>query len=105
MTATISRPTGAAPVRPIPGTRPALPSYRYSQRHQAPRSCGECGGALIGDVPTATYPRVDACCLLCSRPAYELVADGLRAPMTAAEFRALPTSQGQRGRPRKEAAL
>lgn len=85
-----SRPTGAAPVRPIPGNRPELPSYRYSQRQQAPRSCGECGGVLIGDVPTATYPRVDVSCLLCGRPAYELVSDGLRAPMTPEQFAALP---------------
>lgn len=76
-----------------------LLSFRYSERHRAPRVCGHCGALLlIGDVPTASYPRVDVVCLLCSQESHELTYDGLRAPMTPEQFRALPT-QRPRGAP------
>lgn len=82
-----------------------LPSFRYSERGQAPSRCGHCGARLlIGDVPTATCPRTDVCCLMCSRTSHELTYDELRAPVTGEQFRAMtPSHQAKRGpKPRPE---
>jgi hypothetical protein len=83
-------------------TRPdGVPSIRWpSQRHLAPRRCGNCNAALLRTVvPTAEEPMVDVECLYCSRVVVELRHDAAPAPMTPARFAALPTQQGKRGKP------
>lgn len=81
-------------------TNVQLPSFRYSERHGGPSRCAHCGARLlIGDVPTADSPRVDVGCLMCSRPSHELTYDGLRAPMTPEQFRALGDQARKPGRP------
>jgi len=59
---------------------PTLARYRYpSEIRLMPKRCTHCGAALIrSDVPTPEHPVADQSCLLCSRTAFELIADGWR---------------------------
>lgn len=92
-----SRPTGREPVRPAPADHVPLARFRWSDRHLAPSVCAHCGARLIAaDIPTASFPVSDLSCLMCGRVACELVADGWRRSITAAEFRALPHQQSRR---------
>lgn len=70
--------------------------FRWSDRHKAATHCNYCRARLWLEIPTADQKVTDATCSLCSRIAYELVYDGLPAPMTAEQFAALPTKQGTR---------
>lgn len=94
------------PSLPLPRFTTVGGVQRYSwpsQRHLTPTHCDHCGARLLlSDIPTADAPLVDVSCLYCSRVACELAHDGLRRPMTPEEFRAQPTSQGRRGRLRRE---
>jgi hypothetical protein len=85
----------------FPLAEKTVPRYRWSERHKASTHCAveNCGARLWREIPTADHAITDATCSLCSRVAYELAYDGLRAPMTPEQFRALSTNQGHRGRP------
>lgn len=69
--------------KPMPA--PAVPRYRYpSERHLLPTRCAHCGARLVvSDRPTTDHPAADLDCLLCSRTACELIADGARGVLTA----------------------
>lgn len=93
-----SRPTGQTIVRPTTAVADRLLRFRWpSERHLTPKNCSQCGARLIAnDPPTASFPVTDVTCLLCGEAVCELVADGWRRPITAAEFKALPAQQGRR---------
>ena len=81
-TARLLSPRSASLALPERTTVNGAPSLRWpSERHLTPSHCGHCGTRLLvstSDIPTATDPRHDVSCLLCTRVAVKLTSDSLR---------------------------
>jgi hypothetical protein len=92
-------PASGAP--PIPER--TVPEYRWpSEAHLCPKNCWNCAANLLyGDVPRARYDTTEVVCWCCSRLQCELTSDLTPRRLTADEWRALPSNQPKRGRPRK----
>lgn len=68
--------------RPLPDR--ALARYRWpSEARHVPTRCRRehCGGTILGDAPSASYPLTEQVCSLCGHASHELVTDGLRRPI------------------------
>lgn len=96
-------------VRPISTqtTADAAPRLRWpSERALTPTHCAYCAARLlVTEYPPAECRLriVEIACLDCARVACELISDHAPVPMTPTQWRALPTDQGKRGRPRRHA--